>query len=252
MNSSRPRIWRPDIYLEALDMDAGDRFVTHAIAGVGSRCIAGLVDFALSLLLAVIPYVLLVLPLGLRPAALAMSAVGLSAVFHTLLCWISEAVLDGQSPGKNICGLRVVSRAGHPPSPRSIAVRNLVRLLDSLPGCHLLGLTVMLTSGQTRRLGDLAGGTVVIYDDGLSAQLAMAGVPASVYSTSEDGYLLESFLAREERLEEPYRSRLAERLAEYLASRYPAAASAVPGGLRMTAPAIFLRRLHEAESGGAE
>lgn len=233
-------------------MDAGDRFVTYAIAGLGSRCVAALFDFVLSLLLMLPPFILIILPLGFPMWMAIISGMLMMLGVQVALCWACEVMFDGQSPGKNICGLRVVSLQGHAAGFGQIAVRNLMRLMDFLPAMYLAGLLSAFITAHNRTLGDLAAGTVVIHDPGLAAQLESARVPSSVYSTSEDGYLLESFLLREEQLKDPYRTILAQHLARHLAERYPTAASAVPGALLTSAPSEFLRRLHEAAQGRAE
>ena len=85
---------------------------------------------------------------------------------------------SGQTPGKRRYGIRVVSAdGGGPASPRAIAIRSLVRIVDSLPVCYAVGLVSMVRSGPGRRqrIGDLAGGTVVVAIDGRAAE---RGTPA--------------------------------------------------------------------------
>jgi hypothetical protein len=43
------------------------------------------------------------------------------------------------------------------------AIRNLIRMIDYLPGMYGIGLVTMFINKQSRRLGDLAAGTVVVY-----------------------------------------------------------------------------------------
>ena len=42
------------------------------------------------------------------------------------------------------------------------AVRNLVRIVDFLPGGYLVGFVTMLLNRRARRLGDFAAGTLVV------------------------------------------------------------------------------------------
>ena len=64
----------------------------------------------------------------------------------------------GQTLGKRVTKLRVVSADGSPASMEQIAKRTVVRIVDG----HIVGLIVMLATGERRvRLGDIVAGTVV-------------------------------------------------------------------------------------------
>ena len=69
---------------------------------------------------------------------------------------------DGQTVGKKLLKLRVVRADGRPAGMREIAVRTVLRVVDGI-GAYIVGLIVMLATGQRRqRLGDLAAGTIVV------------------------------------------------------------------------------------------
>jgi uncharacterized RDD family membrane protein YckC len=69
---------------------------------------------------------------------------------------------DGQTVGKKLLKLRVVRADGRPAGMREIAVRTVLRVVDGVGG-YIVGLIVMLATGQRRqRLGDLAAGTIVV------------------------------------------------------------------------------------------
>ena len=69
---------------------------------------------------------------------------------------------DGQTVGKKLMKLRVVLADGRPAGMREVAVRTVLRVVDGI-GLYIVGLIVMLVTGQRRqRLGDLAGGTMVV------------------------------------------------------------------------------------------
>ena len=68
----------------------------------------------------------------------------------------------GQTVGKRLLGLRVVSAAGARPSVRAVAGRTLLRIVDWLPALYLAGFITMLATGTRRqRIGDLAARTAV-------------------------------------------------------------------------------------------
>jgi uncharacterized RDD family membrane protein YckC len=68
----------------------------------------------------------------------------------------------GQTPGKRLMLLRVVDAEGLHLAFHQIAVRNLLRFVDSLPVLYLVGGAAALLSRDAQRLGDMAANTVVI------------------------------------------------------------------------------------------
>jgi len=150
--------------------------LTLELAGLGSRFVAVAIDTMIQA----------VLFLGLSLAASAAGWVdatemllfgsnrqwtwGLALV--TLAVWlifycyylIFELLWDGQTPGKRAVGLRVLDRSGRPAGAVALVVRNLVRLVDSLPMpvAYPAGVVSFLSTPLGQRLGDLAAGTIVV------------------------------------------------------------------------------------------
>ena len=52
-----------------------------------------------------------------------------------------------------------------PASPGQLLLRNVLRLVDFLPAGYFIGVVSMFLTGHSRRVGDLAAGTVVIRED---------------------------------------------------------------------------------------
>ena len=73
-----------------------------------------------------------------------------------------EVSTGGRSPGKFLVGLRVIRRDGLPIDVRSSVIRNLMRIVDLLPGEYLIGITSILLSPGGQRLGDHVAGTIVV------------------------------------------------------------------------------------------
>ncbi len=71
---------------------------------------------------------------------------------------------DGQTIGKRSSGIRVVALDGSPARPKAIAIRSVLRVIDSLPVWYLSGLVNMVRTGPRRRqrIGDVAAETKVI------------------------------------------------------------------------------------------
>jgi len=70
----------------------------------------------------------------------------------------------GQSPGKRIFKIRVISAQGGRLLYPQIFMRNLMRPLDTLPFAMLLGGIVAWADRLRRRLGDFVGETLVVRD----------------------------------------------------------------------------------------
>lgn len=74
----------------------------------------------------------------------------------------------GQTLGKRLLRLRVVDVQGFRLQFSQIVVRNLLRLVDSLPVLYALGGIACFVSAKSQRLGDLVANTIVIRTPQLS------------------------------------------------------------------------------------
>ena len=101
-----------------------------------------------------------------------------------LMDWLYPVVFEagkrGATPGKRAMGLRVVQATGSPITLGQAVVRNFLRFIDGMPFfTYCFGLTSCLATRRFQRLGDLAAGTVVIYDR-IPALPAIAAPPPMV------------------------------------------------------------------------
>jgi uncharacterized RDD family membrane protein YckC len=146
----------------------------YPLAGPFRRYVAYLIDVVLVFIaITVSTIVLMTLSMG------SMGGFGPVFVAYFVLMWgyrgICEVVLNGQTLGKRVVGLRVVSDRGVPITPAQAVLRNLVGSLDGtvpyflrpdLTSMLLLfGLTSMLLTKKFQRLGDLAAGTMVVVEE---------------------------------------------------------------------------------------
>jgi uncharacterized RDD family membrane protein YckC len=101
--------------------------------------------------------------LGDAGAGGALTAVGIGwALYYYFACESSDS---GQTLGKRAMKIRVVSTNGAPADMRQIALRTVLRIIDGV-FVYLVGLIVMLATRERRgRLGDLAGGTMIVSAD---------------------------------------------------------------------------------------
>lgn len=68
----------------------------------------------------------------------------------------------GQTIGKRVLRLRVVDAQGLRLQFSQVAIRNLLRIVDLLPGMYVVGGLATFFTRKAQRLGDLAANTVVI------------------------------------------------------------------------------------------
>ncbi len=80
---------------------------------------------------------------------------------------------EGQSIGKRVLGLRVVDTRGLPVSLQQSMVRNVVRVIDTMPAAGI-GMICALLDPHHRRIGDLLAETVVVSEQVPSAPAAQA------------------------------------------------------------------------------
>ena len=88
---------------------------------------------------------------------------------------IFETYWNGQTPGKRITGLRVLTVDGQPINMFQAFLRNILRAADIMPyftimrilqiPCGTVGLAVSSVNRRFQRLGDLASGTMVVVED---------------------------------------------------------------------------------------
>src|SRR5271167_2590756 len=75
-----------------------------------------------------------------------------------------EVIWNGQTPGKRWTHLRVIKDSGRAVGVPDAILRNLMRIVDYLPSLYAVGVVTILISGENKRLGDYAAGTVVVHE----------------------------------------------------------------------------------------
>jgi uncharacterized RDD family membrane protein YckC len=133
--------------------------LTLRLAGPVPRALAWSVDFLLRAAV-----VLVVSMIASRFGRAGMGVVLIAAFFVEWLlpAWF-EAMWGGQTPGKRLFHLAVLNDDGTPVRWPGALTRNLLRAADFLPFLYGVGLITMLMNRDFKRLGDLAAGTVVVY-----------------------------------------------------------------------------------------
>lgn len=75
-----------------------------------------------------------------------------------------EYFSGGKTIGKRLIGIRVIQDNGHSLTLLSSFIRNLLRIIDSLPASYLLGIVMVFFHSKNKRIGDLVAGTIVVHE----------------------------------------------------------------------------------------
>jgi uncharacterized RDD family membrane protein YckC len=225
------------------------------LAGIGSRCVALLVDsvvqgvamialvIILLILIALLPHAPAALHANSSPAS-AKWAIALFIFVPFLIQWgyfsLFEAFWHGQTPGKRLLNLRVIQQSGRPIGLFESMSRNLIRIIDMLPGFYLVGALCIFANRRQQRLGDMVAGTLVVHSVPVQTPMLPQGtrtftapaverplqaiapkiidLPADAVArlSCDDLQLLENFLGRRLDLPIEVRARLAEKLSRHM------------------------------------
>lgn len=204
-----------------------------ALAGVGSRFLALAFDSALQLAGIVVLVIVAVIARRLAGISVTTASLGTWAtalliagafVIYSGYFAIFESVWAGQTPGKRLVGLRVIDLSGRPLAVYGAIVRNLLRIVDQLPGIYGVAILCVLVTRRQQRLGDLAAGTVVVHER-LEAAASVAASSSTVTRhgaarlTAEEILVIEGFLRRREDLDAWVRLQSARRIAARMAEK---------------------------------
>lgn len=147
------------------------------IAGLGARSLAFITDWHLRFALALIWFLgslyffkeLDVVDFSSGDFDFAgvpfLVTVGGASAIYLLYHPVLEIITRGRTPGKRFAGIRVAMNDGRAPTTGATVVRNLFRVVDSAPGLYVVGFMCGLCTDRSVRLGDLAAGTVLVYDE---------------------------------------------------------------------------------------
>ena len=193
--------------------------ITLRVAGPGTRAYAFIIDWHIRLLVA-LAWVLAGLLTGImvggnfRKDAFPLFFIAPALLIYFLYHPVLEVVMRGRTPGKRMAGARIVTLEGETPGTGALLMRNLFRLIDSLPVVYLVGLVCCIFTAQRVRIGDLAAGTLLILDDPKATQsLALVGMVAQSSRLQPDAAaLVQDLIERWPELKEDHRESLARKL----------------------------------------
>ena len=196
--------------------------VSLPVAGPGARSYAFVIDWHIRIVVAIAWYVVAALIFNgewslvapLEPDAtwfglVLLPAVAIYLLYHPVL----EIAMRGRTPGKRVAGVRIVTHDGALPAMPAHLIRSVFRLIDSFPVFYGIGLVTAVVTKNHVRIGDLAAGTLLVYDRGDASVLEH--VSATALASRLDAHTAEvvnELLARWDALDGEVRSRLARTL----------------------------------------
>ena len=213
----------------------------HRVAGPFRRLPAYLIDVVIQVVVAGVAMVFLMAVF--QTVSLPFTGFGMGLVLWFALNWfyhgLFETYFNGQTPGKRLMQIRVISVDGQPIGGLQAVLRNVLRILDGQPGLHYLlgpfvyivGLTAALTNDRFQRLGDLVCGTMVVVEERHWLQEVMrtgeqeaariaAEIPANFQVSRSMGRALAAYVQRRRNFPWPRRLAIARHLGEPLRQQF--------------------------------
>ncbi len=140
----------------------------YRLAGPFRRLLAWVIDLVIRFFFVAAMFFLMVL----STAFLGVPGVGVAVWLVTVFVvqWLYgalfEAFWNGQTIGKRVAGIRVLSKDGQPISGFQAVLRNVLRVADAQPFLlYLVGLCAATMNRRFQRLGDLAARTIVVVEE---------------------------------------------------------------------------------------
>jgi len=234
-------------------------------AALPSRIVAGLVDAALQFVaLAVIGGIAAAVSLDVSEAA--AGALGILVLVLVLIVYpvAFETLLRGRTPGKAAMGLRVVRDDGGPIGFRQALVRGLAGAFLERFGITFFVAAVvsMALNPQSKRLGDLLAGTVVLRERVTAQGGSVATMPPQLAGWAEGLDLtrlpdelalsVRQFVSRADQLTDAARADLGGRLVRAVVDAVGPPPPGTPGSAVLSAVLAERRRREYARLAGRE
>jgi uncharacterized RDD family membrane protein YckC len=193
----------PDIMQTITVQTSQNIDIEYELAGVGDRMVAYLLDFLIYSAYFIV--VILIMQNVGRSAGFFYQVIAIMPIlFYQLIC---EVFMNGQSIGKKVKNIRVVSLDGNQPHIGQYIIRWLFRIVDTMMSTGLVAIMTIALTSKGQRIGDMLAGTTVVrtnrktqIDDTLFMETEedyQVKYPESVNLSDQDITLLKEVLNRE-------------------------------------------------------
>jgi uncharacterized RDD family membrane protein YckC len=210
--------------------------IQYRLADVASRFAAAFVDLLIQL--AAMGLLCLIFFGGLQNrvfflddgtvAALAFLSI---FVIYFGYCIILELVMNGQTPGKKLFGLRVLRDNGMPEGFVNSLVRNVFKLIIDINGPAAF---CIFFNKKAKRIGDMLASTVVVCERGeeditkipAEGGSSFAGLSSNYFLSDEEYYMVSEYFARRSEFPDGG-EKLGKRIRAYLLNKFDVPESAL-------------------------
>jgi uncharacterized RDD family membrane protein YckC len=138
--------------------------IDYEIAGLGARILGRLIDLGIFIVL-YLAFLSLTF-IGLSSSKSILSGFSIIMIVYMILFalydLICEVFFNGQSVGKRIMKIRVISLDGGQPTLGQYVMRWIFRIIDFTITMELGGLITAVSTHKNQRIGDLVAGTVLV------------------------------------------------------------------------------------------
>jgi uncharacterized RDD family membrane protein YckC len=190
------------------------------VAGPGARSYAFLIDWAIRAILFTAWYGVAAVIYNRRWTFIAplspdakwfVLVVMPAAAMYFLYHFVLEIAMHGRTPGKRMAGVHIVTREGGSPGVGALLTRNVFRLVDAMPLLYGVGLITALATRDHVRVGDMAAGTLLVYErpDIALSEPAVSNTSGERTLRSSDTEIIAELLLRWPHLDSDARQRLA-------------------------------------------
>ena len=141
---------------------------TYQLASLSQRAIAYCIDMLVLVFIELLIGCVLMFMVSFLyvPGGFAMAIMFVTVFFlYWFLGAFFETVWNGQTPGKRLLGIRVLSTEGQPINSFQAVVRNILRFADLMPFNGGIAFVAMLCNKRFQRFGDILCGTMVTIDE---------------------------------------------------------------------------------------
>lgn len=155
--------------------------IDYEVAGLGERIVAYIIDLAMFIIILIAALIVLsalnVQGTGGILVGILVVIYATLYVFYDLIC---EITMNGQSVGKRIMKIKVISIDGARPRFSQYLLRWLFRIIDFFPGTiNLCALICIAVSDRGQRVGDMVAGTTLIRTEPRTKMHNIAFKPAA-------------------------------------------------------------------------
>jgi len=143
-----------------------------ALADLGSRIVAGIIDYIIVGIVAGILSIFLLAPWVMTgPTMMGMFwsgwIGGMWGIMGVMwLLWLIYFTYfegtSGQTIGKKFTHIKVIKESGARCDIGSALIRNILRIVDHLPFLYILGIILIAATEKRQRLGDMLARTIVV------------------------------------------------------------------------------------------